>query len=339
MYVIGRNKHGEFGFKNRSNISTWTPHNQHVGINIINVACGNGYNIFVDNNGNYFAAGNNSHGECSVGKQHKFITTLSTIPMFQNKQIRIKNVFTSITGSTTFWLTHHNQIYGSGWNNQFQLGIKKTQTKKETTPVLINNLIDLNIDIVDIKSAFNYSLCLSSTGEVFSTPFSKHGGHGHGTERKSKAMWLKIKQLQKTKIIKIQTGYYHSLFLQNNGTVWCCGKNTNGQLGLGNQNTVTLPTKVPILKIKDIKCGGNHNLMVSVNNTLFVFGANKQGQCGDGTTNDIYAPKQIFADYNFMIKNIACGRNHSMFSTDNKHFLFGNNYWNQCIPSDYSKKK
>ena len=38
--------------------------------------------------------------------------------------------------------------------------------------------------------------------------------------------------------------YYHSLILKNDGTLWCCGQNAYGQLGLGYTNNRNIFTQV-----------------------------------------------------------------------------------------------
>ena len=44
--------------------------------------------------------------------------------------------------------------------------------------------------------------------------------------------------------------YYHSLILKNDGTLWCCGQNAYGQLGLGDTNNFT---NIPVDKFEKIK--------------------------------------------------------------------------------------
>ena len=52
-------------------------------------------------------------------------------------------------------------------------------------------------------------------------------------------------------------GHVHTITLSTDGTVHSFGKNTEGQLGLGHNNDVSLPTPVPNLpQINMISCGG-----------------------------------------------------------------------------------
>ena len=44
--------------------------------------------------------------------------------------------------------------------------------------------------------------------------------------------WTVIDALKDRHIIKVCVGFHHSLFLDSEGTVWCCGANGSGQCGV-----------------------------------------------------------------------------------------------------------
>ena len=68
-------------------------------------------------------------------------------------------------------------------------------------------------------------------------------------------------------VINIVCGYYHSFFICENGEIYSCGKNNEGQLGLGNNNQeYSTPQEVYNLKGKDIielSSGSSHLLALS----------------------------------------------------------------------------
>eukprot|EP01083_Nonionella_stella_P154082 495996_1 len=346
VHVVGRNAFGEFGIGHKRSVPKIIPLNNNNAFNIRGIKCGYGYNIYIDTNSNYFVAGNNQHGECGVQDQNEnYIVNPQRFQFFSNQQIEIKHVFASFSGCVTFWVTQNNKIYANGWNNKDQLAIKnqgKNTSYKE--PILLRNLTDMQLNIVDIKCAVNYSLCLTSNGKVYATAFSKYGGSGPVHYKHRPHRWREIR-ITAAKIIQIATGYYHSLMLDENGIVWGCGKNDKGQTGMSDFETNARhpPRAIPYfqenkIKIKDIKCGGNHNLVAGYQHsqhmriTIYSFGENNCGQCGNGGTENSHTPKLIFGGSN--VTKIQCGRNHSYVCVDNeKHFLFGNNGWNQCMAS------
>ncbi len=54
----------------------------------------------------------------------------------------------------------------------------------------------------------------------------------------------------------------HTIILKADGTVWATGDNSYGQLGLGDTNQRTTPTKIPIDNVKEV--------ITSTANTIFL---------------------------------------------------------------------
>ena len=155
-----------------------------------------------------------------------------------------------------FVITDINQVYGCGYNARYQLGIGHKIDQEN--PVLIPELCNQNV--IDIQCAFNFSIALCSTSKavmlhilqfwlrkecknidipdeiinlineyfkvnkVLSTGEPFDGGHGHYEQIVKH--WKEIEHFRDKEIIKIRVGRRSSMFLDKNGTVWCCGENT-----------------------------------------------------------------------------------------------------------------
>ena len=289
VYVIGYNERGELGLNHKNNISYLTKCNI-SSTNICYINNGDRYSIFRDDiNGSYYVCGANSYGQLGVNNNNFCITNICLNHYFTDKHIEIHDIFTNNCGSTTFWMDTVNRIYGHGYNNKYQLGVKDRDNRNK--PILIkylSNVLDIqcgkfyNIALcVDINPGVMIKFCRNWCGlnnakntqipndiinlivkfygdlkyNVYSTGFSNDYGHGHDTETIKK--WKKIKFFNDNdiQIVNIKTGAYHTLFLDINGIIWSCGDNYFGQLGIGHFETdlIKQPTKIKYFIDNQIK--------------------------------------------------------------------------------------
>ncbi|EQF50508.1 regulator of chromosome condensation (RCC1) repeat family protein, partial [Clostridioides difficile CD181] len=65
----------------------------------------------------------------------------------------------------------------------------------------------------------------------------------------------------------IVCGSGHTSILKNDNTVWVCGLNTSGQLGLGENGNKSTFTRVNIDNVKDVICKSNHTFIIKNDNT------------------------------------------------------------------------
>ena len=85
-------------------------------------------------------------------------------------------------------------------------------------------------------------------------------------------------------------GYYHTVYLKGDGTVWAAGYNIAGQLGDGTTTQRTNPVQVvdgsgnPLSGVVGISAGANHTVYLKGDGTVWAAGRNNYGQLGDGTT-------------------------------------------------------
>ncbi|MEA2974221.1 MAG: hypothetical protein QOG82_2679 [Actinomycetota bacterium] len=85
-------------------------------------------------------------------------------------------------------------------------------------------------------------------------------------------------------VTAVAAGYYHSLALKGDGTVWSWGWNYFGQLGDGTTVDRSLPVQVVgLTNVVAISAGGLHNLALKGDGTVWAWGSNSVGQLGKAT--------------------------------------------------------
>ena len=89
------------------------------------------------------------------------------------------------------------------------------------------------------------------------------------------------------KVAAVATGGAHSCVRLTDGTVWCWGANSFGQLGNGTFAISSPPVKVNKLKnVTAITAGGAHSCALLADETVWCWGANSNGQLGPDVTSD-----------------------------------------------------
>jgi alpha-tubulin suppressor-like RCC1 family protein/subtilisin family serine protease len=128
--------------------------------------------------------------------------------------------------------------------------------------------------------------------------------------------------------IDLASGMYHSLAVNEDGTVWSWGSNENGRLGDGTSSNRLTPVKVyDLTNIKSVAAGYNHSLALTNDGIVFAWGYGGYGQLGNGSYASSY-PNRV-QNLNG-ITLIAAGRNYSVvLKSDGTVWSWGENEYGQ----------
>ncbi len=78
-------------------------------------------------------------------------------------------------------------------------------------------------------------------------------------------------------VVQVAAGINHVLILLANGSVYAYGRNSHGQLGLGDTSTREMPTRVPLpagVVATGVAVGAFHSLMLTSDGRVFACGCN-----------------------------------------------------------------
>ena len=105
----------------------------------------------------------------------------------------------------------------------------------------------------------------------------------------------------------------HSLILKNDNTLWGCGYNYYGSLGLGDTTNRNIFTQITTNTndIKSVYCGYYHTFILKNDGTLWGTGNNYSGQLGLGDITDRKIFTQITTNTD-NIKEVYCGGSYTI---------------------------
>ena len=128
-------------------------------------------------------------------------------------------------------------------------------------------------------------------------------------------------------------GCEHTITLLNDGTAHSFGINILGELGLGHNNDVSLPTPIPNLpQINMISCGMHFTVCVDYEGFIWSFGSNDDGQLGTRNKTNFNVPQKLL---NIPpVLSVACGSYHTLITYDDDLWSWGSNEYGQLCHGD-----
>ena len=179
--------------------------------------------------------------------------------------------------------------------------------------------------VKDAPTAKPVTICCAASGAkgivVFDngniTVFGKDSGRGELGEKAGTTPFD-----LPCKVASVSMGSEHTVFLLDDGTVWCCGSNAAGQCGSAGESE-DAACKLQQVDLGQtavaVACGEHHTVVVGVKDT-FSFGANGEGQLGRAGESHSLQPLELPR-----ASSVVCGRAHTLVRTDNGVYGFGSN--------------
>ena len=137
-----------------------------------------------------------------------------------------------------------------------------------------------------------HSLALLSDSTVFSWGYNASGQLGNVTPNIFSSVPVLVRNL--SGITHIQAGYYHSLAIRRDSTIWTWGFNGYGELGnYSNMNSDVPVQVVGISNAVAIAGGRDLSAAIRADSTLWTWGYNYYGELGNGLNINSNVPVQV----------------------------------------------
>ena len=216
-----------------------------------------------------------------------------------------KTTFTQVTTNTdniksvccgtshTFILKNDGTLWGCGYNGYGNLGLGDTNNRTTFTEVTTNA-----DNIKSVCCGMSHTFILENDGTLWGCGRNDYGQLGLG-DTTNRTTFTQI-TTNADNIKSVYCGEAHTIILKNDGTLWSCGANSDGRLGLGDGNhryTFTQAT-TNVNDIKEIYCGAGYTFILKNDGTLWVAGYNIDGRLGLGDGNHRYTFTQVTINVN-----------------------------------------
>lgn len=179
------------------------------------------------------------------------------------------------------------ELFCWGFNSNSQLG--EGVTGDVSIPTLIGGVGQTDWGNL-IAMGVNHTCVTKTDKKVYCWGRNDVGQIGNGTNTPIKNVPTQVGT--DTDWRKVETGIFHTCATKTDGTLWCAGNNTYGQLGTGNNNhsqdfkQVTANTDWT-----DIAVGQDHTCAIR-SGALYCWGKNLSGALGNNSTTNANAPVQ-----------------------------------------------
>lgn len=259
--------------------------------NLYMIACGSLHTVFVSKY--VYSVGNNIKGQ--VGQ---FINLNITTP----ERVKVDGLVLAVgCGSFHTVIVTDKHVYCMGSNDYKQCG----GTVDFYEPTILDTLSIKNIINVSCGGFHSF---LMTDNHAYSIGGNRYYqlGLAHNND---------INQLEKinlSNIIQISAGLSHSMFLCKNGDLYGSGKNSNGQLGLGNFDPCHKLTKV-MSNVMMVRTGESFTIVLTKDG-LYSFGKNSMAQLCLDHYDDCCLPQKINLE---KVVSFTCGKNFTIINTRN----------------------
>jgi alpha-tubulin suppressor-like RCC1 family protein len=258
-----------------------------VGSDVIAVSATYNSSLALKGDGSVWAWGDNTYGQLGDGT--------SGYGMYKSTPVQVSGlgagsgVIAIAAGQQHFMaLKSDGTVWGWGDNSYYQLG-DGTSTPR-SVPVIVPGLTGG----VAIAAGKIHSFAVKADGSVWSWGYNGNGALGDGTNT-SKSSPVQVSTMGPgSGVIALTGGYFHTLAIKVDGSVWAWGSNLKGQLGIVSGNTNS-PVQImaPGSGARAVAAARQSSYLLKEDGSVLAWGLNDYGQLGDGTNTNRTTPVPV----------------------------------------------
>jgi len=188
-------------------------------------------------------------------------------------------------------ITASGKAYCWGDNSNGRLGINNSSAST-FTPTLVVDSSDVPVEFLSLSAGASHSC---GVGKDYKLYCWGHGGSGKLGNGSSANNYIFAKSIADTlSFHAVSAGNNHTCGIGTDGTAYCWGFGTSGQLGDGTSSHQYSPVAVAIAKkFISISAATHHSCGVTTDSTAYCWGQGNDGKLGAGNTSHYNTPNPV----------------------------------------------
>ncbi|KAL9145939.1 hypothetical protein ABFS82_13G078000 [Erythranthe guttata] len=187
--------------------------------------------------------------------------------------------------------------------------------------------------VIQVSASHNHAAFVTQSGEVFTCGDNVSFCCGHSDTSRPIFKPKLVEALKHIPCKQVVAGVSFTMFLTNEGHVYTCGLNSQGQLGHGDTQDRPTPQKVEfpesVSSIVQIAAGPTYGLALTNDGTLFSFGSGTNFCLGHGEQHNGLQPRAILSlkRKGIHVIRVSAGNEHVVALDSNGHvYTWGKGY-------------
>lgn len=339
----GRNDHGCLG-QGFLRTPTWEPARDvelPQGAHVVQVGAGDSCCCFVTSDGALLLSGSN-RGYVHADRQAQGRAKPTPVQVLAGR--KVTRAFMA-SGSAHILAFVDGRLHAWGGNSK-PLGLNKTSPT--LAPMPVENLAGTRYEggipeaeVSNITMSIGHTLIVMHSGEVFMSGSNARGQLGFGAMRNPyDTTTFERPAINGVSFQGGACGVQHSALIGSDGSLYVCGQNESGQLGLPDSGDRFAPAKVEVgstagRRIVDVACGLASTLCVSDDGALHGSGANGRGEIGLGELPGSTTFTAVPLPDGLKAKRVSAGDQHALVLCEGGAVLgFGDNSDAEVTPGN-----
>ncbi|NWU38838.1 RPGR regulator, partial [Hylia prasina] len=218
-------------------------------------------------------------------------------------------------------ITGKGKLYMFGSNDWGQLGLGSKSTVSKPTCVKALKPEKPKLAVC----GRNHTLVYTEKGNVYAAGGNSEGQLGLGDTEERTTFQLISFFTNQHKIKQLSAGSYTSAAVTEDGQLFVWGDNSEGQIGLASEASVSVPCKVDIGKpVSFVSCGYYHSALITGDGELYTFGEPVNGKLGlfPEQLKNNRVPQPVLGIME-KVNKVACGGEHTVVLTETDVYTFG----------------